>query len=84
MARTVVVQQCPQCKSTNVFYDLGGLTGRVYRCHDCDYIGPVIIETELNEQEVKELEEARKVLGKKDEEGNRANSRRRFFRRFKK
>ena len=35
------------------------MTGRVYHCHDCDYIGPVVIELELTEDEVKAMEEER-------------------------
>ncbi|MCU0861929.1 MAG: hypothetical protein MUE65_06400 [Methanomassiliicoccales archaeon] len=80
MARQVIIQQCPQCKSTNIFYDLGGVTGRVYRCHDCDYIGPVVIETELTEDEVKALEQARGDLEKSSAEGP-APRKKRFFRR---
>ena len=59
MSKSVVLLQCPQCKSSHIFYDLGGMTGRVYHCHDCDYIGPVVIELELTEEEVKALEEER-------------------------
>jgi len=59
MSKPVVLLQCPQCKSPNIFYDLGGMTGRVYHCHDCDYIGPVVIELELTEDEVKAMEEER-------------------------
>lgn len=59
MSKPVVLLQCPQCKSPHIFYDLGGMTGRVYHCHDCDYIGPVVIELELTEEEIKALEEER-------------------------
>jgi uncharacterized Zn finger protein (UPF0148 family) len=57
MSKPVVLLQCPQCKSPHIFYDLGGMTGRVYHCHDCDYIGPVVIELELTEEEIKAMEE---------------------------
>jgi hypothetical protein len=63
MSKPVVFLQCPQCKSPNIFYDLGGMTGRVYHCHDCDYIGPVVIELELTEEEVRALEEERAAKG---------------------
>jgi hypothetical protein len=63
MSKPVVLLQCPQCKSPHIFYDLGGMTGRVYHCHDCDYIGPVVIELELTEEEVRALEEERAAKG---------------------
>jgi hypothetical protein len=68
MSKPVVLLQCPQCKSPNIFYDLGGMTGRVYHCHDCDYIGPVVIELELTEDEVRALEEERVAKGQAVEE----------------
>ncbi len=57
MGKTVTILQCPQCKSSHIYYDLGGVTGRVYHCHNCDYIGPVVIELELTEEEVQAIEE---------------------------
>ena len=68
MSKSVVLLQCPQCKSPNIFYDLGGMTGRVYHCHDCDYIGPVVIELELTEDEVRALEEENAAKGEPIEE----------------
>ncbi|MBS3150215.1 hypothetical protein J4425_00195 [Candidatus Woesearchaeota archaeon] len=38
---------CPRCNSTKVVMYAGGMTG-TYRCMDCDYIGPMTIETEFN------------------------------------
>ncbi len=63
--KPVVLLQCPQCKSPHIFYDMGGMTGRVYHCHDCDYIGPVVIELELTEDEVKALEEEKAAKSEK-------------------
>ena len=79
MSKPVVLLQCPQCKSPNIFYDLGGMTGRVYHCHDCDYIGPVVIELELTEEEVKVLEEERAARSSTPDEPEKAK-RKRFFR----
>ncbi len=45
---------CPQCGSTDVFYEAGGITGQVYHCHKCDYIGSVILEQEVDEAELPE------------------------------
>lgn len=37
---------CPVCKSVNVSYYLGGQTGYIYMCNDCDYVGAFILEKE--------------------------------------
>jgi len=74
MSKPVVLLQCPQCKSPHIFYDLGGMTGRVYHCHDCDYIGPVVIELELTEEEIKAMEEEK--AAKEEEVKARGSSRR--------
>lgn len=36
---------CPMCKSDRINLWLGGFTGTMYRCPDCGYVGPVVIET---------------------------------------
>ncbi|HEX4921497.1 MAG TPA: hypothetical protein VFV92_12240 [Candidatus Bathyarchaeia archaeon] len=36
---------CPICKSDKINLWLGGFTGTMYRCPDCGYVGPVVIET---------------------------------------
>ena len=33
------------CKSDKINLWLGGFTGTMYRCPDCGYVGPVVIET---------------------------------------
>lgn len=33
------------CKSDRINLWLGGFTGTMYRCPDCGYVGPVVIET---------------------------------------
>jgi hypothetical protein len=35
------------CGSDEVFLWLGGSIGSLYRCTDCHYIGPVVIETDV-------------------------------------
>jgi transposase-like protein len=35
---------CPECKSNNVTYYLGGELGYQYRCKDCGYIGAFVLE----------------------------------------
>ena len=42
---------CPDCGSTEIYYEIGGITG-TYHCHKCDYIGPLVIEDEFDESEL--------------------------------
>jgi len=37
---------CPKCGSARIDLYLGGYAGRTYKCLDCGYIGPVVIELE--------------------------------------
>ena len=41
---------CPDCGSTEIYYEMGGITG-TYHCHKCDYIGPLVIEEDFEEGE---------------------------------
>jgi phage-related protein len=36
------------CKSDRISLWMGGYTGMMYRCPDCGYVGPVVIETDPN------------------------------------
>lgn len=47
MTRTVEI--CPVCRKASLTLHLGGYLGKVYRCGNCDYVGPVVIEMELDE-----------------------------------
>jgi transcription initiation factor TFIIIB Brf1 subunit/transcription initiation factor TFIIB len=42
---------CPDCGSTEIYYEIGGITG-TYHCHKCDYIGPFVIEDEFEENDL--------------------------------
>ena len=37
---------CPVCGSTELYYELGGYTGKVYHCKRCDYTGALIVEAD--------------------------------------
>jgi len=38
---------CPQCGSANVTLIAGSIVGQVYHCKACDYVGSLILETDL-------------------------------------
>lgn len=37
---------CPQCDSTRIVYEAALITGQVYHCLACDYVGSLILETD--------------------------------------
>lgn len=44
------VLRCPQCGSSDLYYELGLITGYKYHCKDCQYVGPLVIEEEAGEK----------------------------------
>lgn len=37
---------CPICGNSDLYYELGGYTGKVYHCKSCDYIGSLVVEAD--------------------------------------
>jgi transposase-like protein len=35
---------CPRCGGTDIYEDMGGYTGNIYRCKKCGYRGAFILE----------------------------------------
>lgn len=44
----ITVKICPNCKSDNIVLYMGGILGVQYECKNCGYIGPLVIEKELD------------------------------------
>ena len=38
---------CPKCKSADITLYMGGIFGK-YKCKSCGYIGPIVVEKELD------------------------------------
>ena len=55
MAKIRKVLFCPECNSTDMYYEMGGITGIIYHCKRCDYIGPLVIEEEIDEDELRAM-----------------------------
>jgi hypothetical protein len=53
------VKICPKCGSVYINWIAGGLIGAVYKCDDCNYVGPFILEVRA-----RDLEKFRKELKK--------------------
>jgi predicted RNA-binding Zn-ribbon protein involved in translation (DUF1610 family) len=47
--RTVL--RCPQCGSTDLYYELGLITGYKYHCKNCQYVGPLVIQDEVSKED---------------------------------
>lgn len=43
------VRLCPQCGSANLEMVAGSITGQVYHCRACDYVGALVFETEVGD-----------------------------------
>lgn len=48
---------CPDCRGTDVEYEMGLITGRKYNCKDCGYIGAFILERKVVVQEDETIDE---------------------------
>jgi len=46
---------CPMCFGSRIDLYIGGYAGKIYKCLECGYTGPIILEIEL-EDYVKILE----------------------------
>ncbi|HTZ62198.1 MAG TPA: hypothetical protein VMC82_06140 [Thermoplasmata archaeon] len=42
------ILRCPMCGSVRVDLTAGSIAGQVYHCHDCQYVGSLILEVEVD------------------------------------
>lgn len=50
-----MIEVCPICGSSELYYEVGGSIGKVYHCKDCNYIGALVVEA--NEEMIKAIKE---------------------------
>jgi len=43
----VIVRKCPRCGSEDIGFETGFVTGQ-YHCKDCGYVGPIVLEEEVD------------------------------------
>lgn len=43
------IKVCPFCRSTKVDLYMGSYFGKLYKCFDCGYVGPLIVEIDIDE-----------------------------------
>ena len=46
------ILECPQCGSSDLYYENAMITGIIYHCKKCDYVGPVVLERDMTEEEM--------------------------------
>lgn len=51
---TETVRTCPDCGSTELVPEAGFMTGYKYHCQDCDYVGALVIEQDIERSETSE------------------------------
>ncbi|MEF8832024.1 MAG: hypothetical protein V5A66_00725 [Candidatus Thermoplasmatota archaeon] len=42
--------ECPNCGSQKIFPETAFITGYKYHCEDCDYVGPLVIERDIEKE----------------------------------
>jgi len=47
--RGKTVLLCPKCGSVRIALVAGSIVGQVYHCAKCDYVGSLVLETEVQE-----------------------------------
>lgn len=45
---TETVRTCPECGSTELVPEAGFMTGYKYHCQECDYVGALVIEQDVD------------------------------------
>jgi hypothetical protein len=46
MGKQAMQEVCPVCASTDIYFELGGYAGKIYRCKNCDYRGALVVEAD--------------------------------------
>jgi hypothetical protein len=81
VAKTPTIMLCPQCSSTKIITEMGGVTGELYHCLNCHYIGPVVIERDLTEEELRLIEEENRAEAEAKAKAKEAKKGKGLFRR---
>jgi len=42
--KTATRKRCPKCGNINIGLWMGAAAGVLYRCNNCNYMGPIVIE----------------------------------------
>jgi len=47
LAKKIKIEICPVCKGDDIHLHMGGQIGMLYKCNKCGYVGPIILEKEV-------------------------------------
>jgi len=50
MRKTTKKLECPKCGSEKIFPETAFITGYKYHCENCDYVGPLVIERDVERE----------------------------------
>jgi len=50
MKKSIKKLECPNCGSHKIFPEAAFITGYKYHCENCDYIGPLVIERDIEKE----------------------------------
>jgi len=64
----MMVQVCPYCREAEMSLFLGGYGGILYRCGNCGYVGPLVVEMSGEEYEKLMLKKRKGKWKKIDQE----------------
>jgi len=61
-----MIEVCPVCGRSELYYETGGYVGKVYHCKDCGYMGALVVEAD--EEMIKAIKEGYKRKKKEQQE----------------
>jgi len=41
-----LIEVCPVCGSSDIYYEAGGYAGKLYHCKRCGYVGALVVEAD--------------------------------------
>jgi len=50
MKKSTKKLECPNCGSHKIFSEAAFITGYKYHCESCDYVGPLVIERDIEKE----------------------------------
>ena len=64
-----LIEVCPVCGSSDIYYEAGGYAGKLYHCKRCGYIGALVVEADSAMIEAIRSEYEKGTESEQDHEG---------------
>lgn len=65
-----LIEVCPVCGSSDIYYEAGGYAGKLYHCKRCGYIGALVVEADSAMIEAIRSEYEKGTASRNDPEGD--------------